>query len=1490
MADLSNELPAYQVPPGGIKTFTPSSPDELLNTPMPASLMPKESATGLSKEPVSQWGEGADNFKKAILEPLTMGASSNSAAIQGLNSWGNPDLTPEQMAAEVENDAVIQAQMHRDDFNNTHEYTRIMTLGEGATAKGFYAADLGGAVIEAIPQMAPILAAGAYGATMGAMTGTLPGIMIGGLGGMAVGAFAMVGGHHTYDMMQRGVKRENAIAGGIIMGSIGAGTQLVGGALLGKVVPEMATTLMRAGSFRAAIAPISRRLLVTAGINTSLGQVQSVVDSYAKYIETTATGNAPGTKPLTMKEAQDNFMVSLITGAATNVAAEAALTPLALHAGLNSIKTHAERLTAEYNFQQREIAEAHLKAQAEAKAEQQRTTEVTGRVVEKQAESNRKIGYFDVSAKNTNIAKATADLEAAKQAAKAAPPTLRESAKLDVAQAEAVLDQVTHEAYAEALEDALTDPKLVENMEKRKRQLDMQVTFYEDELDRAQTPAEEAIWKAKIRQAKKQISDINAYQKLGNEDQIKAGIRAAQYKLRKQARQAQAKTATITIRKRMEARAEQIVKVKVKAALKEAQPLSPEETIERQNIISNLELQQDIDQITFDALVTDTFTDSGLLDLQPQIPTKRLLGLVGTAQSMIAKAAKSGATNTRQLIGAAKKLLKRVVNTARISDEAKTDLVAKIDVLTFKDAQATFDEIRTALEDAFKAEKLKAAISELKRVLPEDTGAREPSKFPGVAELIGAIRGAVKDFGRVGSRQKELAGRAKLTDWEDAELDIYQNLFPKPVKSMTADQVTKIIDTIHELETEGKAQATKRIDDRRARAAEKGDVLDEHMMTPNKRANMSAIERRLDAILDEGPQSSISDWRGLMTILTKLGKVSDMANILDPKSAGSAAELMRKFWEARFQTLREAAGITDILWQKMQVDFSKQAPFLEYKRGTMHTAAIKKGILGTLQRASLWRPKMTHAELIQIHAWLLDKEASAVARLNDGNGYTRTGEVEAGMSTQEVIEHYLDAEMPGWRDYEKAMLEFYQEFEPVVDEASFNRSGKHIERNETYGGKLLQNDDGGNPRETHRRASGRAGTTLQRADKVSEIEVIDAHRNLISHINEVTHDITHLEFEQDALAIFSDPARRKWIKSHIGERTLTLIDEHINDIILGYNRNQKTVDVIAAWLRENMFGHFLLGKPEQAVKQMTGAIICLESIGPDAAIRGWEYMLANPAETEKLMAESGIWQARAEKRDPDYHPSRSHKRFAQTIGGHALEVGDKYGAAAAAFPIYLEELRTSGNKALALKKFETAIATQSSGRIEDLPAIFRGNAWTKLASVMAQEPTQAVQRISIAWRKYRASGSLSDLRQYWRVVAVTHLASLMYQLAGYAYWYPFYTDEERAKKLAFIAATFSPYTGLPMAGQFLGYAMAGVYRYVLGVDISKIEPDIFPSFGAEFVRFFDTFMKEGTGVEELDLLKLLQEASDLAGVTHGLPVGNYVKETTRVGRALSGSN
>jgi hypothetical protein len=235
-----------------------------------------------------------------------------------------------------------------------------------------------------------------------------------------------------------------------------------------------------------------------------------------------------------------------------------------------------------------------------------------------------------------------------------------------------------------------------------------------------------------------------------------------------------------------------------------------------------------------------------------------------------------------------------------------------------------------------------------------------------------------------------------------------------------------------------------------------------------------------------------------------------------------------------------------------------------------------------------------------------------------------------------------------------------------------------------------------------------------------------------------------------------------------------------------------------------------------------------------------------------------------------------------------LEVGDKYGAAAAAFPIYLEELRTSGNKELALKKFETAIATQSSGRIEDMPALFRGNAWSKLAAVMAQEPTAAVQRISIAWRKYRATGSMKDLRQYWRVVGVTHLASLLYQMAGYAYWYPFYSDDEREKKLAFIVATFSPYTGLPMIGQFLSAATTGIYAYGFGGDISKIEPDLFPSFGEEFVRFMDTVIKEGTGNEELDMLKLLQQAADLAGVTHGLPIGNYLKETTRVSKKLSG--
>ena len=181
MTDLSAELKSYQVPAGGMKYITPSSPDALLNTPTPEDVRPKQSPTGLTTELVSQWGAGIDNLKNAIMDPLTLGVSSNTAAVQGLKAWGNPNLTPEEMRAEVETDDVIRAQAHRDDFNNHNEWMRIMTVGEGATEKGFYAADLGSAVLEAVPQMAPIFAAGAYGATMGAMTGTLPGILVGGL-------------------------------------------------------------------------------------------------------------------------------------------------------------------------------------------------------------------------------------------------------------------------------------------------------------------------------------------------------------------------------------------------------------------------------------------------------------------------------------------------------------------------------------------------------------------------------------------------------------------------------------------------------------------------------------------------------------------------------------------------------------------------------------------------------------------------------------------------------------------------------------------------------------------------------------------------------------------------------------------------------------------------------------------------------------------------------------------------------------------------------------------------------------------------------------------------------------------------------------------------------------------------------------------------------------------------------------------------------------
>lgn len=702
---------------------------------------------------------------------------------------------------------------------------------------------------------------------------------------------------------------------------------------------------------------------------------------------------------------------------------------------------------------------------------------------------------------------------------------------------------------------------------------------------------------------------------------------------------------------------------------------------------------------------------------------------------------------------------------------------------------------------------------------------------------------------------------------------------------LSVEQIERIINATVELQETGKTEALRRYQEKHERIEQKRATLKKRMApTDRGRKRQSAgVKAALRKILDDNIAAEISTFRGLMTMITQFGDMHDMRDILDIKSALSASHKMRIKWENRWKDMVTETGMSVKEWHGFNIRANKPAEKLEYIKPTATDGTIEDKVM-VLERPNgkpytLW-------DMIQIRNYVLDHDPDAVSRLSQGNRFSYPGEAPRGASTLERIESHLNDKMPGWRKVADAMREFYGEFHEVVDDAAYRRFGRHIEKNTTYGGELLSSGEpGARFGESFRRMTTRPGSLLERQGGKKRVEIRGAMDNLKNHIAQYARESALLEFEQDATALFmQDQSVRDEISRTIGDNTVKVIDKYLEDIVLGgYSRAYSKIDKVAQWLRESLYSRFLGARPEQFAKQITGAIHALQFVGPEAMIDGYAYMFSHP-EWMKGIEESGLLQGRTLVRDPDFRPEATSKlRRFNNFTMKSVEVGDHYSIYGAAFPVYLDALKKTGSKEKALKAFETAFdTTQSSGSVDELPNLFRGNAILRLFTVMAQEPTRQVEAISTAWRKFRASESAADFAHYTRIVGVTYAGALLYNLMGWIVLYPFMSDDEREKKLNYILdiAPLGPFSGIAILGNLLSAMTVSSMKLVFNQNTKAYEPSLLSTdITGDVFRLFEKMQKLGSdGGDTADYFSALMMAGNVLGDVTGLPVTNILSK------------
>lgn len=1381
--------------------------------------------------------------------------------------------TPEAASAYAE-------QLHRDQASRYGQEPDDNGLKIGAS-------DIPGWLVEQIPQLGLTSVSAATGAGVGAIFGGVPGAAIGAAIGGYIPNYFLASGNHIYDLRSRGVDKHSATVAGSFVGAVTGTLEMVGlGKLLGAV-PDAAVQMAKSKGFRDAMRKVFGTLLHSMGTEMTTEGIESLTESASKVIAAKLNDKV---KPVTSQEVLNDFIASLVQSAVVSAQIAGPGTAIGAHSGLVA-KAIKERMDAETLRVQEEQAQQLLQEQADQRAaDLKQESDAANLATQNQARARKALRGFVEVRGGIDVNEAVIALSDAQRALDNATADDKAVAALAVKQAEAELKQARLEAQAEVIEDALSDPDLLTTVKKRKETLEKTKESVEQMIEDAQLdPDTEA---AEIKRLKKRLSavkdaikEVEDLENLGSEERVKEEVTRRKEKVVTEAKAAREDVARTALERRMADRGKVVARLKgqIREYKKEAREAGEEAfTAEMRARLEQLNEQQQIDSLLLEMFDAKAVTSADLESLAPKVPVARLNGLVKVAGKQIEQAAKMSAKERKKLIASAERLLERVIDLARLPKKDKDMLKAAIETKDLVKIQDALPRLQADIKAQFDKRRLQAAHADLDRVLGFKVKRKDHSKFPGVEEILTRAQAFANDFDKVQEFDDYFLQASEVTDTEERIYRLSQ-LFPVPVEEMTAQQIEKLIDTVVELKATGTTELLKQIDERRERQRKKIERFLQ-MVAPTQRGKnrQAALEGKIAKLWDDTVAAPYNSWRGLMTIVSQFGDMSDMSELFDVKTIHSKMHDMRMQWEGRFQQLTKDAGITAGAWHKMLIDGHKRADKLQY----FHAETDEKSGLTYEVERTLEDDKgraYSYWEKMQIRNYLLDEDENAKSRFREGNKFSYPGDV-IELSTLDVVEADLDRNMPGWRPVADAMRKFYKEFHDVVDDASYRRFGRHIPLNPTYGGELLSDlGTGSRFKEVFRRLTTKPKSLKRRTGGAKPVLIKGAFDNLLSHVAQYARESAFLEFEQDAQAVFNDPDVQKFIKKNIGENTLQIINKHIEDMVLGSARAQDLVDRVFSHLRDSLYTRFLNGRPEQLFKQATSVIYALQFVGPKAALEGWQFMLANPEQANELMNKSALYRVRLEKR-PNVKPGLINdiKRFNESLDG-AVRVGDTFGVRGAAFPVLLKVLKETGDESKALKAFETAFdTTQSSGNVDEQSYIFRHSAILKVFTALAQQPTRNVEDIMTAWRGFRQKPSAASYGQYMRTVGVMYAGAFFYQAMGYACMYPFLSDDEREKKLTFILDAFwlGPFSGVAVVGNLLTYLTVSSLKLVFNQNTRAFEPELIATNPlGDAALAWEKWLKLGVkGGDAEDAWSALLKASDAIGGVTGLPTTNILKK------------
>lgn len=1378
--------------------------DSILSDPAP-TVQVEQPADGIA-EPVPGW----TNSIKSVTDRLQLGVGALTKGAAGIQLIApNSEMTLDEARSRFETQELIRAKTDTDAYVKTHGYWGL-------------ASNVPGWALEQLPVSGLGIGAGMGGIAVGTAIGlTGAPLVTAGLvgGGLVVGT--VMAGNMAYDLMERGVDRDTARIGGLFSGVAGGALEMLGFKGL-KAGAEIAIkAALKSKIFREQLVGLAKGLGLATAAEVGTEGAQSLADSAIKALATRIDQNPKN--DFTVEEAQEDLLNSMLRAAV--VAPQ-----------MGGMSVAIGRLIGE----RARIAEEDIAA----------------------AERKNANGTFPTppyEAATANPAKVARQQVTARK-------TLRGLVE--------VRDTVGLEDARQAVKDAKDALQKAKDMKQDTAFLQADLDFAKAELKAAE-----------LDNAVSQIEDVLTDPKADAE--LKAKLEDRKARLEKQVNSAVISAAQAKLNKRMAKRGKEIetLRGEIRAAKEEARQDGGEaDTAEARTALQELRDQQELDQMVSDLFEDGTVTVDDVKFLKPQSSVKRLQGFLKLANKQLEMAAKDGESAQKSRARNVRKLLRKIIDNSRLPDSDRLRLMKLTDnVETFKDATKVLPRVIEFIETKLDQRRREAAEAIADKLIGSiKVSKSKPSKFPSTEEMLVAIKEFYED--PAASLKFDLEMEAKvakgeaITLMDEVRIDLlsmfppkdtlidqlihrskerirdYKRLLDDPhysteehdafkgeirrererLKTLQAEQrlpietLENLIDTVIELKADGKAEALRRSTDIKLRQeSNESNFWQAATERDGKQISKEEKASRFERLVNDST-TPYATWKTLTTILTQKGRASDLTHIFNPKKANSKAIGMYLEWTGKLENALAEQGIDRTKFAKLNVDFEQDAGIPTFsgpnKQGVLEQRPIRHPDTG--DSLTLW-------EMVDFRNMLLDKDPDAVSRFSDGNGFTYPGEVPAGQSTLEVLEDTLLRASPDALKLADAYRKVYADFHEVVDAAAFARWGRHIEFNPTYGGALVSDHTMTGQAEMFRRITLRPRSLQAREGSNKRVMPRNAHDKMLEHLWQYSREAAWRNYEKDMPALFGNQEVRDFIIGNFGKHTYKVLTKYVEDMLRGGYSVYSEMSQQFGWLRKRAFTYFLGGKPEQYWKQLTSVVYGLQYMSPQEMFDGHADFAADPQRAIERMNQSPLLRARGWLLNPTdldasmrFRKSKLDKLGEATM--KAVERGDIHGVYLSSYPALVAELRKSGNMEKAIARFEEVFeAINSSGSIDELPGMFRGNVFERFVSIFAQQPVAQAGIILQNILKAKAGGK-GAAAQMWKTIAVAWVGAAAYNVMGYALMRPFMFDPDDADKrfrTMLAIMPLGPYAQIPIYGQALSVAWLQFLNVAFDAKLSVFVPE-----------------------------------------------------------------